>query len=105
MQPNSNTATTVSMWGMVVAVWISLVGMFVLAVTHDGAIATTVADSATKLVGAAVVSWSTVMGVHIYVNRPQTGSTPPQLPVQGSAVSQPSYAPQTPPAPVQTPTA
>ena len=74
---------TVAMIGSVGALWISLIGLFTLAVTHDGEIATQVANSALALVGAAITVFSTLAGVHVYVNRPQT-SGQPLLPVTAS---------------------
>ena len=82
---------TVAMIGSVGALWISLVGLFVLAVTHDGEIATQVANSALALVGAAITVFSTLAGVHVYVNRPQTSGQPllPVTPAQ-PAVAMPA---------------
>ena len=57
---------TIVMIGAVGTVWAAVVGLFVLAITHDGSIATQVAQSATQIVGAAVAGFSAVAGVHVW---------------------------------------
>lgn len=96
--PNASRGVlTVVMVGAVGALWISLVGLFVLAVHEDSAIATQVADSAMKLVGLAITAFSSIAGVHVYVNRPQTTPTPPLLPVSAPQLAAPVAAAGTPP--------
>ena len=89
----------VAMIGSVGALWISLIGLFVLAVTHDGAIATEVADSALKLVAAAITLFTGLSGVHVYVNRPQasavTAGTTVNTISPGVVVATPASSPAT----------
>lgn len=85
----SKSLITAAMIGSVGALWISLAGLFILAITHDGEIATQVANSALALVGAAITVFSTLAGVHVYVNRPQTTGTP-LLPVTPTAPQAPA---------------
>lgn len=87
----SKSLITTAMIGSVGALWISLIGLFVLAITHDGEIATQVANSALALVGAAITVFSTLAGVHVYVNRPQTSGAP-LLPVMPAAPHVPTPA-------------
>lgn len=79
-----------AVWGMIIAVWISLVGMFILAIVRDGQVTAMVIDSATKLVGAAVGGWSLITGVHIYVSG-KSQQAPAPTPIatmpSGTAVS------------------
>lgn len=88
----SNNLITTAMVGSVGALWISLIGLFVLAITHDGEIATQVANSALALVGAAITVFSTLAGVHVYVNRPQTTGAPllPSMPAPAAVPSVPA---------------
>lgn len=91
----------IAMVGAVGALWISLVGLFALAVSHDGAIAEQVADSALKLVGAALTLFTTLCGVHVYVNRPAAGALTAGSSVQTLSPGVVMAAPPPAPAPTE----